>query len=83
MGGDADTADARQRVELLSQRFAQNLPIRTIAAQQRVDPDVVHRAYARAREEFHMCLREVVRFHAVRTEAEIDDECKRLFQMLG
>jgi len=82
MRARADTEGARLRVELLNLRFGRNLPIREIAAQWEMEPDAVHRSYARAREEFHACLRQVVTFHAVRTEAELDDECRRLFQML-
>lgn len=74
---------ARLRVELLRLRFAADLPVRDIAARWQLDPDAVHRAYARAREEFRLCLRQVVAFHMVRTEAELDDECKRLFAMIG
>lgn len=74
---------ARQRVALLRLRFGADLPIRTIAERWQQDPDAVHRAYARAREEFRLCLRQVVAFHLVRTEAELDDECRRLFTMLA
>ncbi|MBL8752116.1 MAG: sigma-70 family RNA polymerase sigma factor [Planctomycetes bacterium] len=74
---------ARLRVELLRLRFGGDLPIRDIAARWQMDPDSVHRAYARAREEFRLCLREVVAFHLVRSEAELDDECRRLFAMLA
>lgn len=73
---------AQQRVELLRLRFGGDLPIRDIAARWQLDPEAVHRAYARAREEFRLCLREVVAFHLVRSEAELDDECRRLFAML-
>lgn len=74
---------ARLRVELLRLRFGSDLPIRDIAERWGLEPDAVHRAYARAREEFRLCLRQVVAFHLVRTEAELDDECRRLFAMIG
>lgn len=48
-----------------------------------MDADAVHRAYARARDEFRACLRRVVAFHSVRTEAELDDECRRLLALLS
>jgi hypothetical protein len=73
---------AQRLVELLQLRIGNGLPIRTIAAQWQTDVDSLHRAYAKAREEFHVCLRQVVAHHMVRTEAELDDECKRLFAML-
>jgi len=79
-GGDAA---ARLRVELLRLRFTEGLPIRDIAAQWGFDADSVHRAYARARDEFKQCLRRVVSEQAVRTESDLDAECRRVFQMLG
>lgn len=75
-------AGARLRVELLQLRFGQNLPIRQIAAQWKMDPDAVHRAYAKARQEFRSCLRQSLAYHAVRTEADLDAECRRLFTLL-
>ena len=81
----AERGDAgrRQRVELLHLRFTEGLPIRAIAARWQVDADAVHRAYARAREEFKQCLRHVVAAHAVRSEADLDAECRRIFDMLA
>lgn len=73
---------ARMRVDLLRLRFGEGQPIREIAKVWEVDPDSLHRAYAKAREEFRGCLRQVVAFHAVRTEAELDDECRRLLALL-
>ncbi len=52
---------------------------RPISLQWEMEADAVHRAYAKARKEFHSCLREAVSYHAVRTEADIDAECRRLF----
>ena len=80
---EAGGAAARLRIELLRLRFQKGLPIREIAAQWEMDPDAVHRAYARARDEFHTCLRLIVREHAVRTEEDLDAECRRLLAMLG
>lgn len=74
---------ARLRVELLRLRFGRDLPMGEIAKQFDLELAAVHRQYARAREEFRVCLREVVGFHCVRTEAELDDECRRLFGLLG
>jgi predicted DNA-binding protein (UPF0251 family) len=80
---ESSPAGARQRVELLRLRFAAGLPIRDIADRWQVDVAVVHRAYSKARSEFQQCLRHVVGFHFVRTEAELDDECRRLLAMLA
>lgn len=79
----AQDAAAQHRVELLRLRFAEGLPIRAIAAQWKSDVDAVHRSYSRAREEFRLCLRAVVARHAVRTEADLDAECRRLFELLA
>ena len=80
---EAAGAAARLRIELLRLRFQKGLPIREIAAQWEMDPDAVHRAYAAARDEFHTCLRTIVRDHAVRTDEDLDAECRRILAMLG
>jgi len=74
---------SRARVELLRLRFGHDLAMTEIAAGLGIDLAALHRQYARAREEFRVCLRTVVAFHCVRTERELDDECRRLFGMLG
>lgn len=74
---------ARQRVALLRLRFGEALPLRDIAARWQLDVEVLRRACVRAREEFRSCLRHVVAFHAVRTETDLDDECRRLFALLA
>jgi RNA polymerase sigma factor (sigma-70 family) len=82
-----DTAEnaspgARLRVELLQLRFGKGMPIRDIAREWEVDADAVHRAYAKAREEFGVCLRHVLAEHTVRTEVDLDAEVGRLFELL-
>ena len=79
----AGDAEARRRVELLELRFSEGLPTRAIAERWSLEPEVVQRAYARAREEFGRCLRAVVSEHATRTEAELDAEVEQLFGLLG
>ncbi len=76
--GDA----AMRRVELLGLRFQQGLPIRHIADEWNVDAAVLHREYAKARDEFRMAMREVVRFHHPGTDAEIDEEVKMVMRLL-
>ncbi|MBK7875970.1 MAG: sigma-70 family RNA polymerase sigma factor [Planctomycetes bacterium] len=83
MGQRAEDDAARLRVELLRLRFGSDVPVRDIAERWSMDPDAVHRAYARARDEFRACLRRVVAFHSVRSEAELDDECRRLLALLS
>ena len=76
------SAGARLRIELLRLRFTEGLPIREIATQWEVDPDAVHRAYGKAREEFRKCLRRIVAEHTVRTEVDLDAEVARVFELL-
>jgi RNA polymerase sigma factor (sigma-70 family) len=78
----ADDA-ARQRFELLQLRFEEGLPIRDIAARWGLDPRQVHDAYARARREFHRCLREVVAAHGGVAHSDLDRECQELLDLLG
>ena len=80
---EADTGAARLRIELLRLRFQKGLPIREIAIRWEMDPDAVHRAYALARDEFHSCLRATVRDHAVRTDGDLDAECRRILVQMG
>jgi RNA polymerase sigma factor (sigma-70 family) len=80
---DNGSPGARLRVELLRLRFTEGRPIREIAAQWEVEPGAVHRAYRKARDEFRQCLREIVAEHAVRSEADLDAEVARVFQLLG
>lgn len=74
---------AQMRVELLRLRFGEGRPIREIAAHWGADPDAVHRAYGKAREEFQACLRRIVAEHAVRTEEDLDREVARILELLG
>ena len=80
---ESGSPGALLRVEILRLRFAEGLPIRDIAAQWRVDPDAIHRAYGKAREEFRVCLRRIVAEHSVRSEADLDAEIERVLQILG
>tara|TARA_R110002072_G_scaffold206029_1_gene363813 strand:- start:21213 stop:21890 length:678 start_codon:yes stop_codon:yes gene_type:complete len=75
--------EAIARVQLLERRFGDDQPIRDIATQSGEDAPHLHRAYAKARAEFHSCLRETVAFHSVRTEVDLDAECRRLLDLLA
>ena len=79
---ESGSPGARLRAEVLRLRFTEGLPIRDIATQWDVDPDSVHRAYAKAREEFRGYLRRVVAQHAVRTEVDLDQEVTRVLDLL-
>ena len=78
----AEGHGAKLRIELLRARFGGSLTLREIAAQWEMDPDAVHRAYAKAREEFRVCFRQVVSCHTVQTEDSLDAECRRLLALL-
>ena len=69
---DADPA-AQRRVDLLRQRFQEDMPIREIAKLWNEDAAHLHREYARARREFESALREEVAFHLPDAAEEIDD----------
>jgi RNA polymerase sigma-70 factor (ECF subfamily) len=70
---------APRRVELLRLRFGEDLPIREIARLRDEDAARTHTDYARARAEFEVALREVLRAH--HPEREVDAECARLLDL--
>ena len=74
---------ALRRVELLTLRFQQGLPIRHIADAWNVDAAKLHHEYAAARHEFRLAMREVVRFHHPGSDAEIDEEVKLVMHLLS
>jgi len=74
-------AGALERVDLLRLRFQEGLPIREIARLRQANPDRLHEEYARAREEFHAALREVVAFHLPGTPGEVERECEELLSL--
>ncbi len=74
---------ALRRVELLTMRFQHGLPIRHIADEWNVDAAILHREYAKARDEFRTAMREVIRFNHSGTDAEIEDEIKLVMQLLS
>jgi RNA polymerase sigma-70 factor (ECF subfamily) len=76
-------AAACRRVELLRLRFHDGLPIRAIAAQWQMDAPLLHREYARARQEFKEALRRVVAFHHPGSPEAIEQECANLVAVLG
>ena len=74
---------AQRRVELLRLRFAEDLPIREIAKRWGTDAAVLHREYARSREEFKRALREEVAFHHPDSRADVERECAALLALVG
>jgi RNA polymerase sigma-70 factor (ECF subfamily) len=76
--GDAALA----RVELLRLRFEEELPIREIAKLWQVDAPVLHREYARARQEFKDSLHQVVAFHFTGSHMELQREIAAILAAL-
>lgn len=75
--------EAVRRVELLQLRFHENLPIRSIAERWAVDPAILHRSYAVARQEFRAALLEVIAFHQPGSPAELEQEAANLLKVLS
>lgn len=74
---------AQRRVELLRLRFQEDLPIRDIAQRWDADAALLHREYAKAREEFRAALKDVLSsFHGVGGEA-LERECAELLALLS
>jgi RNA polymerase sigma-70 factor (ECF subfamily) len=70
--------DAERRVELLRLRFQNDLPVREIAQRWGADAARVHHEYAKAREEFHQALHDVVKEHHGGNHGDVERECERL-----
>lgn len=80
---EAAGPEARRRVEILRLRFAEDLPIRTIAERVGQPAERVHREYAKAREEFKQALRAEVALHCQGTAADIERECQEIVAVLS
>ena len=74
---------AIRRVEILRLRFEEGLPIREIARKWNAEAAALHREYAKAREEFHAALKEVVAFHLPERPEAVDGECAGLLTLLA
>ncbi len=84
MRAQATTGEAERRVELLRLRFAEGLPIRTIAQRWNVDPEHLHREHSRAKAEFRDALGQVVALHDPNlTPGEVDRECRSLLHLFA
>lgn len=75
--------DARRRVEMLELRFQEGLPIRKIAGRWGIPADRAHKLYERARAEFREVLLETVAFENPGSGPMIDEECRRLLEILA
>ena len=82
LAADAGT-EAHRRVELLRLRFQEGLPIRDIAERWKVDAELLHRQYARARADFRVALIEVLGFYESAPRQEIESEAARLLALLA
>jgi RNA polymerase sigma factor (sigma-70 family) len=78
----AEGQGSMRRVELLRLRFEDGMPIRDIARLWNVEPEHLHHEYAKARKEFADALREVVGLHEGCSLAQLEEECRRLFELL-
>jgi RNA polymerase sigma-70 factor (ECF subfamily) len=74
---------AVRRVDLLRLRFQEGLPIRDIARRWGVEPAVVHREYAKARQEFKAALLQVLTFHCPGSQEHVEQQCADLLAILG
>ena len=73
---------ALRRVELLRLRFQDGCPIRVIAQRWQMNPETLHREYARARQEFKQALLEVIAFHSSGSVEDPERECQELLSLL-
>jgi hypothetical protein len=48
-----------------------------------MDAAVLHHEYARAREEFRAALLQVMAFHHTGEAAMVEEECRKLLELLG
>ncbi len=76
-------AEPVRRVELLRLRFQENLPIREIARRWGLEPALVHREYAKARQEFKTALLQVLVFHHPGSAGELEQQCADLLAVVG
>jgi RNA polymerase sigma factor (sigma-70 family) len=70
--------EAVRRHRLLALRYGDGLPLRKIAARWSVAPDLLHREYPKAREEFRRALMDVVREMQGGGREAVEGECARL-----
>ncbi len=75
--------DAQRRLELLRLRFQEDLPIREIAERWNADPVLLHRDYAKAREEFLESLKDVLGAYSAAQGAALERECTELLALLA
>ena len=73
---------AVRRVELLELRFRDDLPIREIALRWSEDAALVHKEYARAREEFRSALLEVVGAHHPGSAADVERRSAEILELI-
>ncbi len=78
----SEGGELERQVAILELRIGEGLAIRDIAARWNEDRDACHRLYRRARLEFERCLRAVVLEYSGCNEAEVDDECRALAELL-
>jgi RNA polymerase sigma-70 factor (ECF subfamily) len=75
--------EAIRRVDLLRLRFQEGLPIRDIAKRWGVEAAVVHREYAKARQEFKAALLCVLALHYPGSQTDFEQQCADLLAIVG
>lgn len=74
--------ESLRRVEILKLRFGSSRPIREIAEELKMDAELAHVEYRKARAEFKRALRDEVLFHNPDSQSSIDQECLKLLELL-
>lgn len=75
--------EAKRRLDLLRLRFQDDLPIREIARLWQEDPAMLHRDYAKARDEFRSALMDVLASHIPARGPALERECSDLLALLA
>jgi RNA polymerase sigma-70 factor (ECF subfamily) len=75
--------EAIRRVDLLRLRFQEGLPIRDIAGRWEVESALLHREYAKARQEFKAALLQVLAFHCPGSQEHLEQQCADLLAIVG
>ena len=71
------------RVEILRLRFEVGKPIREIAANLDLTPELAHQEYRMARKGFLLVLEDVVAAHSVGDSTAITERCREVLRLLG
>ncbi len=81
----AETVGGREllRVEILRLRFEGGQPIREIASQLKLTPELAHKEYSRARKSYRIVLEEVVSAHYPSDGTAVGERCREVLRLLS